>query len=461
VGFVWAPENWGKVSGGNGKFSVRGGFGVYYNRFEEEVALQNLGAPPFGLGSAGITDFGGLQPGFANPFTDLVAPGLGGAGTASNKFPFAGAKPGDKTFDFSLVQPFDINTVNPALTTPYSMNFNLGIQREFPANTVVSVGYVGALGRHLFRQYEANPITLAGQAACKADPSCVAGRTFQHQNFPDHSVVDGSIYHSVFQQVTDGTSNYNAFQLNVTKGMTHGLQLITSYTWSHSIDNGSSFENTGGSGSAGRAINIIDPQLNIGDSAQDARQRLVLGYVYAIPNLHHTLNALPDVVFGGWKFSGITTFQSGLPINFGDSGFRSLFCDAFAFSGGCPDTPVQVSAVTTLDPRKSTFNGKFDYYFNPADFKRPTIGTFGNVRRDSLHGPGIDNTDFALIKDTKIPGREGMMFETGIEFYNLFNHTNFCTATSCANGNTASANFGRITAAAPGRLIQLRARFTF
>jgi hypothetical protein len=454
MGFAWSP-NFGRLSGGPGKFSVRGGFGIYFNRFEEETALQNLGAPPFGLGSNGTTDFGGLQPGFANPFTDIAAAGIGGIGTSPNKFPFAGAKPGDKTFDFTLVEPFDINTIDPKLTTPYSMNFNLNIERELPANTVVSIGYVGALGRHLFRQYEANPITPAGQAACAASAACIAERTFQHAFFPTHSLVDGGLYRSVFQQHTDGTSNYSALQVNVTKGMSHGLQLITSYTWSHSIDNGSSFENTGGSGSAGRSINIFNPALSVGDSAQDARQRLVLGYVYVIPNLHHMMKPLPDVIFGGWKLSGITTFQTGFPVNLGDTGFRSLFCDAFSFSGGCPDGPNQVAAATTLDPRTSTFNGKKDYFFNPADFTRQVIGTFGNTRRDSLHGPGINNTDFALIKDTKI--RERMNFQTGIEAYNLFNHTQFGNP----NTNAASSNFGRITSAAAGRVVQLRAKFNF
>jgi len=346
------------------------------------------------------------------------------------------------------------------------------VEREFPANTVVSLGYIGALGRHLYRSYDANLITASGQAACKLSPSCVANASLQHLLFPANSLFGNSnIFGGVGQQHTDGTSNYNAFQANVTKGMTHGLSLIASYTWSHAIDNGSGLENSGFGGTA-RGINVLNPALNIGDSAFDARQRLVLGYNYTVPSLHHLASWAPDRIFGGWKMTGITTFQSGFAYSLLDSNPTSLSCDALDFYA-CSDNPNQLKGLTTLDPRVATFNGLPNYFFDPSTFSAiPTCtfllgvlqngnlcGQYGNTRRDSFHGPGILNTDFALLKDTKITERT--MFEMGIEGYNLFNHTQFCTATSCVTGNVQSPNFGRILAAAPGRLVQLRAKFTF
>jgi hypothetical protein len=466
-GFAWSP-GLGRISGGPGKFSVRGGFGIYYNRFEEETALQNLGAPPFGLLSFGAGDFGG-SPAFSTPFSDVS-----GAGSIPNKFPFVAPKPGTPV-DFTFFEPMSLNTNSPNLTTPSSMNFNLNIQREFAGNTVMTVGYVGALGRHLYRAYEGNFITAAGQAACKASPACVANKSLQTFFFPSHTVLGsnvaqcppfGDCFSSVGTQFTDGTSNYSAFQFNVTKGMTHGLQLITSYTWSHAIDNGSGFEN---SGFGSRGTNVLVPSLNVGDSGNDARQRFVVGYVYQVPSLHHLANWANDRIFGGWKLTGITTLQTGFPVNFSDTGFRSLTCDQFSFYG-CPDNPNQVvSTVQTLDPRNSTFNGKQDFWFNPANFARvpnctfsgglPTnaavCGQYGNTRRNALHGPGIDNFDFALLKDTKITERTS--FQMGIEAFNLFNHTQFSNATSRSN----SGNFGRITSAASGRLVQLRGKIIF
>jgi hypothetical protein len=454
-GFAYSPQWGGSVTKGQeNKTSIRGGFGIYFNRFEEETALQNLGTPPFGIGSNGIGDIGGRSS-FANPWTTPT-----GSATLANKFPFTPPKPGDPNFDFGFFEPLSINTNSPTLSTPYSMNFNLNIQREFPASTVVSLGYVGSLGRHLYRAYEGNPITAAGQAACLADPTCNSGngQLLQHLLFPDHSLVDGSIFGSVGTQFTDGTSNYGAMQFNVTKGMTHGLQLITSYTWSHCIDNGSGFEN---SGFGTRGTNVIDPQLNVGDCSQDARQRMVIGYVYAIPNLHKVFSWAPDRVFNGWKMSGITTFQSGFAINLSDSGFTSLSCDALTFYG-CPDNPSQaVSSVTTLDARNSSFvsplggNVRTNYFFDPTSFVKAALGTYGNTGRDSLHGPGINNFDFALQKDTRLTERTS--FQMGIEAFNLFNHTQFGNPST----NVNSTNFGRITTAASGRLVQLRAKVNF
>jgi hypothetical protein len=485
-GFAWSPKL-GAISGGTGKFSIRGGFGVYFNRFEEETALQNLAAPPFGVTSFGVGDGGG-SPAWTNPFNNIcvgpTAPGgfcdpaSVGPSSIPNKFPFTPPNPGAPV-DFTFFEPMSLNTISPNLTTPYAMNFNLNIQREFPGNTVMTLGYVGSLGRHLYRAYEADPITLAGAAACLSGAddaatgvSCVAHRNLQHLFFPEHSLLGantsqcvgpfnpfGDCFGSVGTQFTDGTSNYNAFQANLNKGFTHGLQLIASYTWSHAIDNGSGFENSGFGGSSA-GVNPFFPALNVGDSAFDARQRLVFSYIYQIPSLHHIASWMPDRIFGGWKITGITTFQTGFPISFFDSGFRSLTCDQLSFYA-CPDNANQVSPATTLNPRTSSFGGKNDYWFNPCDFGTPTcghrvaLGTFGNTRRDSLHGPGFNNTDFSLQKDTKITERTS--FEVGIEAFNLFNHTQFNNPVDRVN----SVNFGRILSAAPGRLVQLRAKVYF
>jgi hypothetical protein len=468
-GFAYSPQGGGRITNGAaGKTSIRGGFGIYFNRYEEETALQNLAAPPFGLQSGGVGDVG-LAPSFANPFTDIS-----GAGAIANKFPFTAPKPGSAV-DFSLFEPLSINTSSRTLSTPYAMNFNLNVQREFPSNAVVSLGYVGSLGRHLYRAFETDPITLAGAAQCLANPACVANRNLQHALFPSHSLlgsnttqcpaggIGGACFGSVGTQFTDGTSNYNSFQVSLTKGMTHGLLLLTSYTWSHSIDNGSGFEN---SGFGTRGTNPFFPQLNIGDSAQDARQRIVISPIYQIPNFHKL-----DRILGGWRITGITTFQDGFPVNFSDTNFRSLTCDQQSFYG-CPDNPNQlVGNVKTLDPRTTAANGNHYFFSNQGLFQRQTLGTFGNTGRNSIHGPGIINTDLALLKDTKIS--EGKNVEVGIQGFNVFNHSSFSNPTGRINSGSrvvpASvnplapfSNFGRITSTQiPDRIVQLLARFTF
>jgi len=475
VGFAWSP-NLGVISGSSNKFSIRGGWGIYYNRVEEETALQSLGAAPFGLSQSGATQFAPTgQIGFANPFQDVTT-----GQTFQTGFPFTNIPKPGQAVNFLQFAPVAPTAFSPNLTTPYAMNFNLNIEREFAGNTVASIGYVGALGRHLYRRVEGNPDTLAGQAACKLSPVCVANATVQDLLFPDH-LIDGtsfpraktpegveSFLPTAQFQTTDGTSDYNSFQASVTKGLSHGLQLISAYTWSHSIDNGSSFENS----NAGRGVNLFVPQLNVGSSLFDARQRFTVGYVYQVPSLHSVANWAPDRLFGGWKFTGITTLHSGFPFQITTTSTTSLFCSRGFTAAGCPDNVNQVAPVTTLNPKTSNINGVGDFLFSPTSFANVprcqfsaggallngnVCGQFGNVGRNTLTGPGDANFDMAIIKDTKIS--EGKNLEVGLEGFNVFNHTNFLNAGIITNVN--SANFGRITSAAAGRILQIRAKINF
>ncbi len=157
VGFAWSPDWSNRLSGSPGKTSLRGGFGLYFNRTEEELNLQDLSAPPFGLSSTGAT-----HPSFPNPYADLNT----GASIA-NQFPYVPPKTG-ATPDFAALYPngFGSNlSVNPKnLTVPHTFNWNLTLQRELPGQTIFSVGYVGSHGSDLITSYTANPATPAGVA---------------------------------------------------------------------------------------------------------------------------------------------------------------------------------------------------------------------------------------------------------------------------------------------------------
>ena len=177
------------------------------------------------------------------------------------------------------------------------MNYNLSIQRELPANMVLSLAYIGSQGRHLLRSYDANSVTLAGAQQCAADPKCASDPFFKSNN-PNLSPFPGDIYEGLGIQATTGKSNYNSFQTSLNKGFTHGLSFLLSYTWSHSIDDGSGLED---SGFNTRGTNVLIPGLNLGDSAFDARHRFVASYSYVLPNLHNRMNWLPSMVFGGWQ----------------------------------------------------------------------------------------------------------------------------------------------------------------
>ncbi len=167
IGFAWAPDL-GVLSGGSSrKLSLRAGYGIYYNRTEEETSLQNLEDPPFGVSSTGANDYatqanGITNPCFANPYQDLNTPGP--AGTYTNKFPFVPPAAGTAP-DFSNFLPFSLSQYAPGFRSPYSENVQLTLEREFPGQVVARASYVGTFGRHNQAVIEGNPITPAGHAA--------------------------------------------------------------------------------------------------------------------------------------------------------------------------------------------------------------------------------------------------------------------------------------------------------
>jgi len=467
LGFAWSP-------GSALKWSIRGGFGIYYNQIEEEVTLQNLQSPPFSLTDFGASDIG-ATPSFTNPFAGYTAdvdPTTGNiVGVApvalSNRFPYTPPPKGSKNLDFSFFYPMTLKVFNPNFTTPSAYNYNLTIQRELPADTILQVGYVGHQGRHLEERTSIDP---AGQApgvnpVCAADPSCgefTLGFT-EPQTFANPLTINGvPVYGGVGQQATDANSNYNSLQITATKKTTHGFEFLASYTWSHSLDPISSIENVGGGGD----LNPFNRHDNYGDSAYDARQRFVISYSYEIPSIRHykSFQSVPNRLVEGWRIAGLTTLQSGFPISLNDSSENSLTC-WYLTGYGCPDRPNVSGPVQTYDPRNenlvnATHGGtstRSHYYFNPNDFTPEVRGVLGNAGRNFFHGPGINNFDFALFKDTRIT--ESTKIELRLEVFNLFNHTQFLNDSVGSDIN--SSFFGRVTAAAEPRIIQLAAKIYF
>jgi hypothetical protein len=454
LGFAYAPD-WGVLSGGNGehKLSIRGGFGIYYNRSEEETSLNNLGAPPFGLSSSGAPDYGASKPGFANPFQDLTT-----GQTFTNKFPAVFAKPG-QAVDFSPFEPFSLSQYGPNFRSPYAENYNLTIERELPGNLIARLSYVGALGRRNQTYYEGNPVTQAGHDACLADATCIANRDTQSVLYASHTAygVDSggiNLFPSQGLIVTEGSSNYNALQLSGIKGATHGLLFQASYTYSHALDTASNYENAG-YGGAVRGYNQYQPSLNYGDSAYDARHRFVFAPVYSIP-FRKGGSRLTNTLLSGWGVSGILTLATGFPydISYGGGESYSLWCSASYSYYACPDIPNQVAPLKRINPRAD--NGVANW-FSPDSFVDETIGSFGNIHRNPYHGPGKLNTDAVLSKNLPYMNDETHIMQLRLESYNVFNHTQF----NLPDGNFDDGTFGQITGAAAGRQTQLAVKFYF
>ncbi|HYL86376.1 MAG TPA: carboxypeptidase regulatory-like domain-containing protein [Candidatus Angelobacter sp.] len=451
IGFAYSP-GWGnRFTGGPGKTSLRGGFGIYYNRSEEELSLQDLQVPPLGLNSSGVTDLGGGRvPSFPDPWTDIA-----GGGTLTNKFPFVPPAPG-APFNYALLEPLSVNTLDPGATVPYAMNYNLTLERELPSQLILRIGYVGAHGSNLITAYDRNPVTQAGVADCLTIPACVADPGDQSVNYPNHQQYPGNIFGGIGWERNKGWSNYNALQITAEKHLSHGLQFLGTYTWSHSLDVSSSYEDTAfvGAGS-------FDPygrfQRDYGNSAFDARQRFVVSFVYEIPNLNKlsAFSRVPSRIFGGWGLTAINILQTGQPVILSDSNQLSLTCTNWTYYS-CPDRPDLVKMPVALNPRTAKFGTLNDYFFDPSSFTDNAVGTLGNTTRNFFHGPGFWNTDFGFRKVTSIT--EGTALELRFEAFNLFNHVNFANPV----GDVASANFGRTTAIrGNSRLLQLGAKFSF
>jgi len=452
-GFAWSP-------GSSKTWSVHGGFGIYFNRTEEEIALQNLTTPPFAIDAYGALDVGG-SPAFANPWTGWCAPGQ--SCTAANLFPYTAPLAGSTNVSF--VTPLTINTLSQNFVAPYSENYNLTIERQIGSSMTLTAAYVGNTARHLEGNVETNPAGLPdGTNPVAAAAGCTASNlgTCAPTTFRYNPVATG--LGAIDEQVTEFNSRYNSFQFSVNKRMSHGLQFLAAYTWARFFDQNSTPDLQDGINQPG-----IDPfsYANMwGPSDNDAPQRFVFSYSYTLPFYHFVPHARKLV--DGWRLTGITTFQSGFPIIVANSADPSDTCWGAIEVDDVPcwDRPNRVQGVSTAhgNARTWTIGGQPNYWFNPAAFAPAPPGTgIGNSSRTPLYGPGINNFDIALYKE--IHFTEAKYIQLRLESYNTFNHTQFSPSSVQNSGGVVSdindPRFGRVISAINGRVVQLAAKIYF
>ncbi len=472
--------------GAPGKTSIRTGWGMFYNPVEQLVLEQFSAEPPFGGSSS-----------FSNPLFNT--PFVGQNGTV-NPNPFNGIlNPKRGTpIDWSSFRPLLLyGQFQPNLRSQYAVQYNFNVQRELPGNMVLQMGYVGSQGHRLLASHDLNYgqaqpcLDLNALSGLAGDNSLACGpfssdssytiaaneipSGFQlHLPYGPAPVVTGPnpnpitlvglrryssplcnpltgagcppdgvpVFASIFAEDTVANSNYNSLQASLEKRFSHGLQFQAAYTFSKSIDNASSFENE---------LNPLNYHASRSLSYFDARQRLVVSYVYQFPGLAG--HGLAGKMLRGWGSSGIVSFQSGFPIPITSSDDLELMNSVFFSSAGEPN---RVAQVKRLDPR----NG-YHTAFDPSAFQQPTLGLIGNSPRTVCCGPGINNLDLSLMKDTRIHETFNLQFRA--EFFNVANHTQF----SKVDGNisdgdvTNGGTFGKVLRARDPRLIQLALKLIF
>jgi hypothetical protein len=469
VGLAWDPK-------GDGKTSIRAGYGIYYIRTSGQTLLQLITSQPFFQLSANV--FGATAPGvtLANPFPTLPT---------TSQFPiystppaFTGFDPsGNATFNGNVLalNPFDRN-----LVTPYTGNWNLTVQRELPFHFNIEVGYIGSQGVHLIDSLQRNQALLANAA----NPITVGGANGVPQTIlTTNSINDVEARAGVLgfdaggglNEVTDlGHSTYNAFIFTVNH-RTGGLFLQASYTYSKSMDN----ESGGATQDLGAANgNQLDLRGQRAVSDFNVPQRIVAAYEYAIPGFK---SGPASNVLGNWSVGGLTTFQSGLPAN-----ITCGNCVANLFGVSATSTyPNLVGNVgsLTLSGSPEKFTGTTSV-FNSSVLAAPTplaggaqacnlnveggpgnqcftVGPsggalFGDLGRNIVHGPFQQNWDMYLSKKFRLTEKYSLTFRS--EAFNIFNHPNFAI-TNTAFG-TAPFGIYSSTVGNP-RILQLALKFDF
>jgi hypothetical protein len=495
VGFAWDPF-------GDGKTSLRGGFGVFYDVLKGEDNLQYNGQPPF-FANAGLF-FPSVAAGQASNITYWTDP-FGAAG-ATNPFP-SHTPPSNLDFGAAGFLPLNANgfvfLVDPHLHTPYTYQYNLSVQREWFANTVVEVSYVGSSSHGLTSLQDINPFQLgttdrilnlgAGDRSCldssgKSTSGVASSATCSFAGLPE------------FKNVSK--ANYNALQASLTKQMSDARFLgrtyfTLAYTFSHSIDNSSGFRQRNSN------VPTYNPNLFYASSDQDVRNRITFSGGWDLP-FDRAWSSGPKRLTQGWSLFPIVTWHSGFPFDiFARLGDR-FTPGAEGPSGAGDPTNVHanvVGSLNTFDPRASqTFNGNAgNYYFNPNSLSsaqcgdannpiatctpgptilpansqvvaNPSLATYGTLPRNFFRGPGYINFDLEFSKTTAITERIKLEFRS--EFFNIFNHANFQNPGVNGNGNNInSSQFGQITSTGVGntaatldpqpRIIQLALRLSF
>ncbi|MGA8191101.1 MAG: hypothetical protein WB776_24535 [Candidatus Sulfotelmatobacter sp.] len=458
IGFAFDPK-------GDGKWAIRGGYGIFFEHTNgnesntESLEYESKSTPitsiPFPLSASSC--------GGTTGYDCLNSSLLGSAGATTTPLQF-------------------VSLPNKAIW-PYMQQWHLDVQHDIGKSTVATVSYVGSAGVHLTRSYEYNqmfPVLASqnpyapGQVITTECANLSAGAyTVDAYGVPTNAVTaygtpvpytapttpggvpSGAAVNlavacgnnanpfrpyagigSIQRKDQTGSSNYNALEASLRHSI-GGLELNAAYTYSHSIDDSSDYNDTG-------FVNSYNLNAYRASSNFDQRHNITLAYVYDLPFLR--AKGLAHSLLGGWQWSGITLIQSGSPFSVYNEGFNATADNAgvgngFSTSGSYPDLVGNPKQGVSSSALAGPLSGFGPLLFNPSVFVLPTGLTFGNAGRNILRNPWRTNFDMALIKH--FPVTEGKYFEFRAEAFNVFNHVEY----TWLGGDAGSAadNSGRGT----------------
>jgi hypothetical protein len=399
VGFAYSP-------GSLGRTVFRGGYGIFYG-FPEGLLYQRTDAMQ-------PVDLYLTYPAPAPAWDNIYAGYPGG-----DPFPRQHVSPADfKDYKFAL--PVSGGVLDPHSKVNYTQNWNLTFEQQLPGEVAFSLAYVGNRGSHIMGSRQFNPAVFA--------PGATVGNENARRLFPGLGAVELAQSYEY--------SNYHALQASLIKRVQAGLTLLTNIVWSKTIDNTSS----GTEGNTGPP-NPFDLRSGRGPADFDQTIRYNFSANYITP--HINTSRLTSALVNDWQLNGIISLQTGLPFTVLSGTDRSLsgVGNDYADIVGNPIRPAGISKVKE--------------YFNTAAFVPATLGTFGNIGRNSLRGPGYGDVDASIFKDFLQAERIHAQFRA--EAFNAFNRTNFSNPVATVSSGT----YGQITAANSPRVFQFGLKLLF
>jgi hypothetical protein len=441
----WSDGPLAKLTGGPGKSSLRAGWGIFFTSVEDLTQFIEVGDAPYGLFYVSP-----VPPEFASPYIDRAT-----GNNEGQKFPFyfpptnASAAHPDTTFNWKQVEPISGSALFfPRNRMPYAEDYEASIQRQFGANTTLSLSYVGTQGHDLLVFLESNPGNPGLCLQLSQASALAAGQT------PCGPFLESSQYITATGKTINGTrplglafvsndwmdemgnSNYNSFQVAVRHASANS-SFLAGYTWGKCMDIASAME---------QSVDPFDYRESRALCSFDVTQDFVLSYnVRPFDRLSFSNSRVGKWAIKGWGLSGITTFATGLPVGMGENDDHSLI------GTGGVDKPnrLQGAVLNDTNPRHA------NTYFNTSIFTYEQVGQVGNSEREFFHGPGINNFDMAITKNFSFT--ESKKLEFRAELFNAFNHAQF----SNPNGLINSGTFGLVTGARAPRIAQVALKLNF
>ncbi len=390
---------------------VRANYGIYFDQPAGQAFYGNLGVA--NGGANGVNN----NPAGSEPNYSIILPAFdqstGPVWTPDQSTPIFTPALGEPTGSNVV----SVYSVDRNFKTPYAELFGLNLEQSLGKAWQLNVGYVGSASRHNLALQDVNqsavvpgiqldqvtaPTTVNGVTY---GPVTVNGNTFSAQqatrpyfsSFPNIGIVN--------QLNSVASASYNSLQVTLRSSTWHGITSQFAYAWSHNLDDASGFYTA-----PQNSLNLAGDR---GNASQDIRNHFAGYFNYAIP----AAKAGPKVLTAGWEVNSILKFQGGEPINVvsgADNSGTTEYQDRASITGKALNSDRSVT---------NQGGALLAQYLNPNSFAVPDLGTFGNLGRNQIYGPGFEDVDLSLLKNFPIY-KERVHAQFRVEMFNVFNRVN-------------------------------------